>query len=192
MIRLLVNLKKPNGIFQQLLYYGLVGGSAALLDISIFGFLLSLEMDYRFAAVLSFTGGTSINFFMCHFFIFEKRAVSFGRAYARHYFSSTGGFIVNLTVLILLVELVFGDTGWTLAVSQAACSLIQVPDVVFCDASGNLVVSSVMISKLLATGCSFVANFIMIRFYAFNGNLSVRRTVRRLFPGSPPVRKIRP
>ena len=163
MIRLLVNLKKPNGVFQQLLSYGFVGGAAASLDISCLFFLSQgLGVDYRLANVFSFTLGTFVNFLMCNFFIFEKRAVSFGRACLRHYFSSIGGFIVNQTALILLVELAFG--------------------------AGAL---GLLVSKLLATGCSFVANFIMIRFYAFNGNLSLRRTVRRLFPGSAPARKPR-
>ena len=145
--------KKSGNVFVQLISYGFVGGSAALLDISIFGLLVSLGLDYRIANVFSFTGGTLLNFLLCNFFVFEKRAVSFGRAWLRHYFASIGGFIVNLTVLILLVELVFGDTRFWM-----------------------------LVSKLIATGCSFVANFIMIRFYVFNGKMSVRRLVRKILP----------
>lgn len=145
--------KKPGKLFTQLLSYGFVGGSAASIDITCLWLLVHyMDLDYRLANFFSFTVGTFINFLLCNFFIFEKRALSFARACARHYFSSVGGLIVNMTVLILLAELVLGDEGLAL-----------------------------FLSKLAATGCSFVFNFTMIRFYAFNSNMSLRGAITRLF-----------
>ena len=142
--------RKPGHVLAQLVSYGLVGGTAALVDISCLLFLNSLGIDYRLANFFSFTVGTFINFLLCNFFIFEKQSLSFVRACVRHYFSSIGGFLVNQTVLILLVELVFGTEG-------------------------------LLLGKLMATCCSFVFNFTMLRLYAFNSKLSFRSKVKDLF-----------
>ena len=146
--------RKPGHVLAQLVSYGLVGGTAASVDFTCWWFFVnSLGIDYRLANFFSFTIGTFINFLLCNFFIFEKQSLSFFRACVRHYFSSIGGFLVNQTVLILLVELVFGASTGTEG----------------------------LLSKLMATGCSFVFNFTMLRLYAFNSALSFRSKVKDLF-----------
>lgn len=127
----------------QFLRYFLVGGIAAIVDISSFMlFVKGMHIDYRLAAVFSFTAGTLTNYMLANAFVFDRGRLAFLEAGVRHYFSSLGGLAVNEAVLILLI--------------------------------GSFELQP-LLAKLVATGAAFGANFVMIKFFAFNDRIVLFR-----------------
>lgn len=95
----------PKKLFIELFKYTAIGGLAAIVDIITFVSLTYLlHLDYRIAALISFSLGTFTNFYLSRCYIFPNSKLNIIRACLRHYNSSLGGLLINELVIIYLLE----------------------------------------------------------------------------------------
>ena len=143
--------KKPGSTFAQFIAYGFVGGAAASIDIACLGL---------------FVYWLDIDYRLANFFSFTVGTFT--------NFLLCNYFIFEKRALSFRRACgrhYFSSLGGLL-VNQTA--LILLVELVFGE-------EWLLLSKLIASGCSFVFNFTAIRLYAFDGSFSLRRTVKQLW-----------
>jgi putative flippase GtrA len=97
--------QKKELLMYQLFSYFCIGGTAALIDFSVFFSLLPyVNNDYRIASVFSFLAGVSTNFTLCNLFLFKRNNISLLGAYGRHILSNFISFLSGLGLLSLLIH----------------------------------------------------------------------------------------
>lgn len=123
---------------RQLFLYLFVSTCAALVDISIFSYLISdCAFDYRIALVCGFCAGVFVNFVLSDFFIFTRSEhESFWRACGRQYLASMSILALNQILMILVVQF--------------------------------LHVTHLVIARILVGACTFILNFMFARKYVFS------------------------
>ncbi len=149
-----------NKWIRHFLQYMIVGVISAIIDLTLFQTVRELldinrsitvhnymfEVEYTVAKVCSFMVGTTVNFFLCIFFVFQIRGHSLITASWRKLASGVAVLAVNLAVLIILVELFnFGD-------------IQNLPLIPF---------DGIFLANGIAICIGFFLNFILTKYYAF-------------------------
>lgn len=94
-------------VSKQFAAYFFVAGMAAVIDLStVYALLETVPWHYTFAVSGGFVTGTITNFLLSNFLIFSRKG-SFGATFVKHFASSAVGFLVNLSTVIICVELFF-------------------------------------------------------------------------------------
>ncbi len=133
--------------FTHLAQYTVVGGLAAVCDVTVFTVLANfLGINYLAATAVSFIAGTVVNFLACHKFVFRLSGHSLAVAWWRKLFSGCAALLVNLFLMYLLVDLLgFGRMR----------------------NEDFLLLDGLVLARGIAIGASFFLNFLLTKYYAF-------------------------
>lgn len=130
----------------QFFKYALVGGGATLIDFGILWLLESMSpLDYKIHLVIAFSIAFCFNFLLQKYFTFgSKGRAKIGREFVLFAAIQAIGMGINIGGTIFIKEFVL---------------IHLLPD--------HLLVYSLWIGKLIATGASFIWNFLANKFITF-------------------------
>jgi putative flippase GtrA len=104
-LKLILSCSKKGEVMRQILLYGCVGSTAALVDFGVFFVCLQwMSLDYKIASVIAFIAAVTVNFLLCNAFVFTRTGISFLSAYARHVSTNIISFLMGLGMLMGLVN----------------------------------------------------------------------------------------
>ena len=95
-------------LFFEIFRYGIVGATATLVDISMMYVLVEYNnLHYMLAAILSFSLGALINYYMCILWVFDYRKFqnNTGIEFSFYIFISLSSLAINLLVIWGCTEL---------------------------------------------------------------------------------------
>ena len=94
-----------NNLLKQFIKYSLVGGAAAVLDISIFYFLSAgLGLNYIFSNTMSFTIGVLANYLLSRGWVFGQHTHRFGRDFTLFLIIGVIGLFISNFILYILID----------------------------------------------------------------------------------------
>ncbi len=138
----------------QFLKYFLVGGTAAIIDITCFSLLATiLGWDYRIANSISFTLGLLLLYLGTYKWVFHKERIDILRDFIPFTLVGLIGLPIQNVLLYFLLDWHWAETGFRL----------------FAAASGFSVDLALVntFSKIFVAGVSFLGNFLARKFLVF-------------------------
>lgn len=93
-------------IIKVFMKFGLVGASGVIVNIFIYTFLVTLDLNYLVAATIAFLFAVSSNFYLNFIWTFKGKGKgkSAKKKYLHFFIISLLNFIINLTILKMTVE----------------------------------------------------------------------------------------
>ncbi|MCX7747723.1 MAG: GtrA family protein [Clostridia bacterium] len=101
-----INIYSKDHTLGQFLRYLIIGGLAAVVDISLFNIGVYLfHIHHILSNIISFTAGLTINYFLSRDWVFNKKQHQAGRDFALFALTGIIGVILSTLILFILVDL---------------------------------------------------------------------------------------
>jgi putative flippase GtrA len=153
--------KGKKKLLSQILKFGVVGGTAFLIDFAIYTIankLLPFEKGYIIAGVLGFSISLIFNYLASMKFVFERREdTSRKKEFAIFLVLSLIGLLLNELFLVLYVEGMDKHVGWIHSIHEAIYGFITARGI---HALGSVQELVEFFAKIFATALVMIYNFI--------------------------------
>lgn len=106
--------------FTRLGAYSTSGISTYLLDLLIIAILVTYGVNYTLAIVIGYAIGVSLNYYLCHTFVYQGTLRKFWQGYA--FFICLA--VIGMGAILVLVEIFLYLTDWNLLIIRTLVACI--------------------------------------------------------------------